>query len=62
MNELFSKLSEEQQERLINHCREIYNIFEEEDNDLTENDMDDFYDSNLYRGIYDVMYTANQWC
>lgn len=62
MNELFSKLSEEQQERLIHHCREIYNIFEEEDNNLAENDMDDFYDSNLYRGIYDVMYTADQWC
>lgn len=61
MEELLSKLTEEQRTELGNLCQKINDIFEENDN-LTETDMDEYSVSSLNKGIEQVMILLGLWC
>ena len=60
--EFISKLNEEQLKRLESACDTIHNIFTEEDNGFDEMSIDEYYSSELYKGIQDVMYEVGRWC
>lgn len=61
MEELLSKLTEEQRTELGNLCQKINDIFEENDN-LTETDMDEYSVSSLNKGIEQIMFLLGLWC
>ncbi len=61
MEELLNKLTEEQKVELSNLCQKINDIFEENDN-LTESDMDEYSVSSLNKGIEQVMTLLGLWC
>ena len=54
---MLDKLTDE----LANLCEQINYIFTEEENGFTEDSIDEYYDSPLYIGIYNVMYDLEQW-
>lgn len=60
---LVDKLTEEQKERLAELCRKIDDIFIEEDNDFTkeEANINEYYNSSLYKGIKDTMCDLGKW-
>ena len=58
---MYDKLTNEQKEKLANLCEDINNIFLEE-NELSEKDIDDYYNSYLYKGIFDAMEHLGRWC
>ena len=59
---MVDKLSEEQRARLGNLCEQIHQIFVEEDNEFTEDNMDEYYNSSLYKGIDDTAHALGRWC
>lgn len=59
---MLNKLTNEQKERLTNLCEQINYIFTEEDNEFTEETIDEWYESKLYKGIEDIMYDLGCWC
>ena len=61
MEELLEKLTEEQKTELGNLCQKINYIFEENDN-LTEDDVDKYAGTLLQKGIYQVMDQLGLWC
>lgn len=61
MEELLNKLTEEQKAELSNLCQKINDIFEENDN-LTEDDVDKYAGTLLQKGIYQVMNGLGLWC
>lgn len=61
MKELLNKLTEEQKAELGNLCQKINDIFEENDN-LTEDDVDRYVGTSLQNGIYQVMNKLGLWC
>lgn len=61
MEELLNKLTEEQKAELGNLCQKINDIFEENDN-LTEDDVDRYVGTSLQKGIYQVMNELGLWC
>lgn len=61
MEELLNKLTEEQKTELGNLCQKINDIFEENDN-LTEDDVDKYAGTLLKKGIYQVMDQLGLWC
>ena len=61
MEELLNKLTEEQKAELSNLCQKINDIFEENDN-LTEDDVDKYAGILLQKGIYQVMNQLGLWC
>ena len=61
MEELLEKLTEEQKTELGNLCQKINDIFEENDN-LTEDDVDKYAGTLLKKGIYQVMNQLGLWC
>lgn len=61
MEELLEKLTEEQKTELSNLCQKINDIFEENDN-LTEDDVDKYAGTSLQKGIYQVMNELGLWC
>ena len=61
MRELLKKLTEEQKTELGNMCQKINDIFEENDN-LTEDDIDKYAGTLLQKGIYQVMDQLGLWC
>lgn len=60
MEELLSKLTEEQRTELGNLCVKINDIFE--NSNLTETDMDEYSVSLLNKGIEQVMALLGLWC
>ena len=60
MKELLNKLTEEQKAELGNLCQKINDIFEENDN-LTEDDVDRYVGTSLQNGIYQVMNKLGLW-
>ena len=62
MIEMYDKLTNEQREKVAEYCEQINNIFTEEDNEFTEDNIDEYYRSSLYKGISDVMYELKKWC
>ena len=58
---MYDKLTDKQKEKLANLCEDINNIFLEE-NELSEKDIDDYYNSYLYKGIFDAMENLGRWC
>lgn len=58
---MYDKLTNEQREKLANLCEDINNIFLEE-NELSEKDIDNYYNSYLYKGIFDAMEHLGRWC
>ena len=58
---MLDKLTEEQKNRLANLCEQIDNIFVEEDNGFTEDNIDEYYNSPLYKAIYDIECKLNRW-
>lgn len=58
---MLEKLTNEQKEKLANLCEQINYIFTEEENGFTEDNIDEYYDSPLYIGIYNVMYDLEKW-
>ena len=58
---MYDKLTDKQKEKLANLCEDINNIFLEE-NELSEKDIDDYYNSYLYKGIFDAMEHLGRWC
>jgi hypothetical protein len=58
---MLDKLTDKQREKLANLCEQINYIFTEEDN-VTENNVDEYYESSLYKGISGVMYELGKWC
>lgn len=59
---MYDKLTNEQREKVAEYCEQINNIFTEEDNEFTEDNIDEYYRSSLYKGISDVMYELKKWC
>lgn len=59
---MLNKLTNEQKERLTNLCEQINYIFTEEDNKFTEETIDEWYESKLYKGIEDTMRDLGRWC
>ena len=59
---MLDKLTNEQKEKLADLCEKINYIFTEEENGFTEDNIDEYYDSPLYIGIYNVMYDLKKWC
>ena len=59
---MLEKLTNEQKQRLANLCCQIDCIFTEEDNEFTEDNIYKYHESNLYKGIYDIMYELKIWC
>lgn len=59
---MIEKLTNDQQEELADLCERINYIFTEEDNGFTEDNIDEYYGSSLYKGISDVMYKLEKWC
>lgn len=47
---MLDKLNADQKERLANLCEQIHQIFVEEDNEFTDDNIDEYYDSSLYKG------------
>ncbi len=58
---MYDKLTDKQKEKLANLCEDINNIFLEE-NELSEKDIDNYYNSYLYKGIFDAMEHLGRWC
>lgn len=44
---MLDKLNADQKERLANLCEQIHQIFVEEDNKFTDDNIDEYYDSSL---------------
>ena len=61
MEDLLNKLTEEQKTELSNLCQKINDIFEENDN-LTEDDVDKYAGTSLQKGINQVMNELGLWC
>ena len=59
---MYDKLTNEQREKVVEYCEQINNIFAEEENGFTEDNIDEYYRSPLYKGISDVMYKLGKWC
>lgn len=59
---MLDHLTEKQKEELAKLCEQINNIFTEEDNEFTEDNIDEYYRSSLYKGISDIMYELKKWC
>lgn len=59
---MIDKLTDDQQEELADLCERINWIFTEEDNDFTEESLDEYFESSLYKGISSVMYELDRWC
>lgn len=59
---MLDKLTDKQKEKLANLCEQINYIFTEEENGFTEDNIDEYYRSSLYKGISDVMYELKKWC
>lgn len=59
---MYDKLTNEQREKVVEYCEQINNIFTEEENGFTEDNIDEYYRSSLYKGISDVMYKLGKWC
>jgi hypothetical protein len=59
---MLDKLTDKQREKLANLCEQINYIFTEEDNGFTEDNIDEYYRSSLYKGISGVMYKFGKWC
>lgn len=59
---MLDKLTDEQKEKIANLCEQINYIFTEEDNGFTEDNIDEYYRSPLYKGISGVMYKLGKWC
>lgn len=59
---MYDKLTDKQREKLANLCEDINNMFLEEENELSEADIDDYCNSHLYKGIFDVMTHLGRWC
>ena len=59
---MLDKLTDKQREKLANLCEQINYIFTEEENGFTEDNIDEYYRSSLYKGISDVMYELEKWC
>lgn len=58
---VLEKLTDEQKDKLANLCEQINYIFTEEENGFTEDNIDEYYDSPLYIGIYNAMYDLEKW-
>lgn len=58
---MLDKLTDKQREKLANLCEQINYIFTEEDN-VAENNVDEYYESSLYKGVSGVMYELGKWC
>lgn len=58
---MLDKLTDKQREKIANLCEQINYIFTEEDNGFTENNIDEYYGSSLYKGISNVMYELGKW-
>ena len=59
---MYDKLTDKQREKVAEYCEQINNIFTEEENEFTEDNIDEYYRSSLYKGISDVMYELKKWC
>lgn len=59
---MLGKLSDEQKSRLAEYCEQINNIFTEEENGFTEDTIDEYYQSILYKGISKTMNDLGKWC
>lgn len=59
---MYDKLTDKQREKVAEYCEQINNIFTEEENGFTEDNIDEYYRSSLYKGISDIMYKLGKWC
>lgn len=55
-------LTKDQQLRLAQLLNEVNEIFTEEDNSFDDDTINDWYGSDLYSGISDVMFALGEWC
>lgn len=58
---MLDKLTEEQREELAELCNRIDDLFAERDNGFNEDNIEEYYESNLYRGIQSIMVELGQW-
>lgn len=58
---MLDRLTDGEKEELKNLCWKINNLFEEMEN-YSEEAIEEWHDSRLYKGLYDVMYELGQWC
>lgn len=59
---MLDKLTDEQKEKIADLCEQINYIFTEEENGFTEDNIDVYYGSSLYKGISNIMYKLGKWC
>ena len=59
---MLDKLTDKQREKLANLCEQINYIFTVEENGFTEDNIDVYYGSSLYKGISNIMYKLGKWC
>lgn len=59
---MYDKLTDDQKKKVAEYCEQINNIFTEEENGFTEDNIDEYYRGSLYKGISDVMYELGRWC
>ena len=59
---LTDKLTDVQKDKVASLCEQINYIFTEEENGFTEENIDEYYGSSLYKGISGVMYELGKWC
>ena len=59
---MLDKLTDEQKEKIADLCEQINYIFTEQDNGFTEDNIDEYYRSSLYKGVSGVMYELGKLC
>ena len=58
---MYDRLTDEQKEKLSELCEQINWLFTEEENGYTENNIEEYYNSPLYKGIFHAMYELGKW-
>lgn len=58
---MLDKLTEEQREELAELCNRIDDLFAERDNGFNEDNIEEYYESNLYKGIQSAMVELGKW-
>lgn len=58
---MYDKLTDEQKEKLSELCEQINWLFTEEENGYTEDSIEEYYGSPLYKGVFNVMSELGKW-
>ena len=62
MKELLEKLTDKEKARLRELCEEIDGLFNENENEFNNENIDEYHRSKLYNAISDVLFELEVWC